>query len=113
MSDTFDHMCDAYDQAVNMGEGLELYDNTGDNQFRNRHYDPLWYHREHSFSEIKIQTKGENGAYLFEKENGDRFWVPKKLCRKLDEINGSVWILAKFKPKKLRKEGYENNKNVG
>ncbi len=115
MSDTFDHMCDAYDQAVNMGEGLELYDNTGDNQYKSynsfgRISNPLYYHNQYFFKEIKIETKGENGAYLFENNKGARYWVPKKLCRALDKELGSVWIWNKFKPKRLKKENYNERK---
>ena len=105
MSDTFNHLCDAYDQAENMGDGWD--ENCEDNQSKHYNYfgrisNPLHYHNQYYFKEIKIETEGEGGAYLFENNTGLRYWVPKKLCRKLDKENGSVWIWSKFKPEHLK-----------
>ena len=107
MSDTFDHMCDAYDQFVNMGEELG---EDPDNRYKpyntfGRISDPLYYHRKYNFLSIKIRTKDEKGAYLMETAEG-HFWVPKSLCRRLDEERGTVWIWRRFEPQIL--DGCEN-----
>jgi len=54
----------------------------------------------------KNKTKNEDGAYLIETIDGN-FWVPKSLCRELNEEKGTIWIWNKFEPQILRDEnGY-------
>ena len=53
--------------------------------------DPLYYHTKVNFDELlEVREK----AIRF-KIDGLKVWMPKKCCRKLDEINNEVYIWTK------------------
>ncbi len=96
MSDTFDHMCDAYDQYVLSGEDPEYgpacirHDTSS---YVLRAVDPLYYHTKHKYIEIVHETKL---ATLFKFTEHHLVWVPKALCRKHKRKKKKIWIWSGF-----------------
>lgn len=79
MSDTFDHLCDAFESLI-LGDDYDGLD-----------CNPLFYHRK--FHGAKIAHKTEK-AYLIKYLDGE-FWVPKKLCKFKDK---AIYIWENFEP---------------
>jgi hypothetical protein len=86
MSDTFDHMSDAYNQYVLMEESeecLSIHRKTFNTNY-------LFHHRKKYYYEIKAETQK---AYLIHflcmKEP---VWVPKRLCLNMNKKEQSVWV---------------------
>ena len=89
MSDTFDHMTDAYDQYVAMGEDGECFD-TPDNRTRWEGPDYLFYHRKKYYHKIVEETKK---AYLIHFLcMSEPIWVPKGLCRRHNPKEQYIWV---------------------
>lgn len=87
MSDTFNHCLDAYEslgQQIADGE----FTGFGRQSTAGAAYDPLFYHSKITFSVIKKETER---AYLLNTKDTD-LWVPKKICRKLDINNKTVYV---------------------
>ena len=94
MSDTFDHMCDAYDQYVIMGEDGEYWD-TPDNRTRKAIHIPnhLYYHAKLYYHKLVKETEK---AYLIHFLcMSEPVWVPKGLCRKHKEEKKSIYVWKK------------------
>lgn len=86
MSDTFDHMCDAYERMWNGDDGKSY-------SYRSSYsYDPLYYHKKYYFTGVRKV----GGSYQIFYSDGSSFFVPKALVRKLTE--SSCYILQSFKP---------------
>lgn len=82
MSDTFNHVCDAYDS---MGfdyyyeDNLSFSNNQNDSEFV---YDPLFYHTLYKFKKLEKET---DKAYCF-KHKKQYVWIPKRLCKHLQIV---------------------------
>lgn len=97
MSDTFDHMTDAYESLDwNYGDSEE-----GGFYGRRRstfYYDPLYYHTLMQFVDIIAET---DKAILFDinDHNGDyKVWIPKSLIRSFDKENKTMYVHSKSIP---------------
>lgn len=86
MSDTFDHLCDAYENYLYDGDAGLYYSD----------HDDLFYH--HRISVLIVASTDK--AYLLENSKG-QYWIPKKLIK---EVNGSLYQWDQFNLKYL-----ENN----
>ena len=86
MSDCFDHLVDAFeDWDRGFDEGCSrAWGKRGKSSFSP---DPLHYHRKLHFKAIQAETEK---AYLLRLSNDVGVWVPKSICRHLEE--SSVWV---------------------
>lgn len=90
MSDCFDHECDAYDDDYNRN-GDTFYDGGWDNGYipymsrgRGKTFisDPLKYHSEINYC-LEAETEK---AYLIHYD-GMEVWVPKSICREIEDTS--------------------------
>lgn len=93
MSDCFDHEMDAWesqahDSLYGDGDGGRSYN-------RSRERDPLHYHNK--YMDISIEATTEK-AYLIKFNDGDKCWVAKKLCKKLEKDSVYIWHGVKLTP---------------
>jgi hypothetical protein len=95
MSDTFDHMGDAY---------LDR-DNRGYEDFPSKEpfvKDPLFYHTKIKYDAIDNESPKAISI--------DGLWIPKSLCREFDKKNQTVYVLTNFWVRK--QEEKDNEKSV-
>ena len=88
MSDTFDHMCDAYERHWN-GDS-DGYSSRGG--YSNYNYDSLYYHKKYYFSGSRLV----GDSYQIFYSDGSSFYVPKSLVK--NKTESSCYIHKCFKP---------------
>jgi hypothetical protein len=94
MSDCFDHMMDAYEDAMNRGYMCSGTRSNDKRPYKSRNFapefvpDPLYYHTRVEYSEIVAES---DTSYLM--HMGDfKVWVPKKICKQHDSANKTVYV---------------------
>lgn len=91
MSDTFDHMCDAYERHWN-GDGDSYSSRGGYSNYSNYNYDSLYYHKKYYFS----SSRPVGDSYQIFYSDGTSFYVPKSLVK--NKTESSCYIHNCFKP---------------
>lgn len=89
MSDTFDHMCDAYERMWN---GDENYYSSKNYRSSNFNYDALYYHKKYYFS----GSREVGDSYQIFYSDGSSFFVPKSLVK--NKTDSYCYIHRCFKP---------------
>ena len=100
MSDCFDHEMDAWDSYDrSMDEGF-----VGGGRPRGRPFiaNPLYYHREFSFTVLVNET--DKAYELVLSKVIKPVWVPKSICRQMDKQRKTVWIHTKTLAKIIRRD---------
>ena len=89
MSDTFDHEGDAWDSLDDMygperprSSDYRPYRGGGGGTYSPR--DPLFYHQKMEFKELQREN---DYSFLI-----DGIWIPKKICKKMDAVNKTVYV---------------------
>lgn len=96
MSDTFDHMTDAYESLDwDYGDSQEggYYGRAS-----NFHYDPLYYHTPVQYMGVVAET-GKAILFDINDHTGDyKIWIPKSLIKGLDRKGKTMYVHSKSLP---------------